>query len=62
MKIPAGERRNLTKRSLQTSLKAFGHAALRGCWGGAVIGLGELSRALALAGLIKRRRAPQSWR
>jgi glycosyltransferase involved in cell wall biosynthesis len=62
IKIPSGERRALAKRSLQTSLRAFGHAALRGCWGGAVIGVGELSRALALAGLIKRRRAPQSWR
>ena len=62
IKIPAAERRSLTKRSLQTSLRAFGHAAIQGCWGGAVIGLGELSRALALAGLIKRRRAPQSWR
>jgi len=62
VKIPAGERRILTRHSLQTSLRAFGHAAFRGCWGGAVVGIGELSRALALAGLIKRRRAPQSWR
>ncbi len=62
-KIPPHERRTLAKRSLQTSLRAFGHAAFRGCWGGAVVGLGELSRALALAGLIHRgRRVPQSWR
>ena len=60
-KIPAGERRVLTKHSLQTSLRAFGHAALRGCWGGAVVGIGELSRALALSGLVKRRRASRSW-
>jgi len=62
-KIPAHERRTLAKRSFQTSLRAFGHAAFRGCWGGAVVGLGELSRALALAGLIHRgRREPRSWR
>ena len=62
IKIPSGERRALAKRSLQTSLRAFGHAAFRGCWGGAVIGVGELSRALVLAGLVKRRRAPRNWR
>jgi glycosyltransferase involved in cell wall biosynthesis len=63
LKIPARERRILARRSLHTSLRAFGHALFRGCWGGAVIGLGELSRALALAGFVNRGpRAPESWR
>jgi hypothetical protein len=36
---------------------------LQRCWGGAVVGLGELSRALALAGVVNRRpRVPESWR
>lgn len=62
IKIPSGERRALARRSFETSFRAFGHAAVRRCWGGAVVGIGELSRALALTGLVKRRRAPQSWR
>jgi glycosyltransferase involved in cell wall biosynthesis len=63
LRISARERWNLAKRALKTSLRAFGHAALRGCWGGVVVGLGELSRALALAGLINRSpRVPESWR
>lgn len=63
LKIPVRERRTLARRSLHTSLRAFGHALFRGCWGGAVVGLGELSRALALAGLVNRgQRAPESWR
>ena len=61
--IPAGRRWALARRSLHTSLRAFGHAVLRRCWGGVVIGLGELSRALALAGLVNRGpRLPESWR
>ena len=63
LKIPARQRRNLARRSLHTSLRAFGHALFRGCWGGVVVGLGELSRALALAGFVNRGpRAPESWR
>jgi glycosyltransferase involved in cell wall biosynthesis len=63
LRIPAPERRRLAWRSLQTSMRAFGHAAFRRCWGGVVVGVGELSRALALAGLINRGpRVPQSWR
>jgi len=63
LRISAQERRNLAKRALKTSLRAFGHAAFRCCWGGVVVGMGELSRALALAGLINRGpRAPESWR
>jgi glycosyltransferase involved in cell wall biosynthesis len=63
LEIPARKRWTLAKRSLRTSLRAFGHAVLRRCWGGVVVGLGELSRALALAGLLHRgTRAPESWR
>jgi len=63
LRISARERWNLANRALRTSLRAFGHAAVQRCWGGVVIGLGELSRALALAGLINRApRAPESWR
>lgn len=63
LKIPARERRTLARRSLHTSLRAFGHALFQGCWGGLVVGLGELSRALALAGFVNRGpRAPESWR
>lgn len=61
--IPARERWSLARRSLHTSVRAFGHAVLRRCWGGVVVGIGELSRALALAGLLHRGpRAPESWR
>jgi len=53
----------LARRSLHTSVRAFGHAILRRCWGGVVIGLGEFARALALAGLLNRdQRVPESWR
>jgi len=63
LKIPARRRRLLTRYSLRTSFRAFGHAILRGCWGGVFVGLGELSKALALAGLVNREpRAPQTWR
>lgn len=63
LRIPARQRWILARRSLHTSLRAFGHAFFRGCWGGVVVGLGELSKALALAGLANRgRRLPQSWR
>ena len=63
LKIPARERRVLARRSLLTSLRAFGHALFQGCWGGVVVGLGELSMALALTGFVNRGpRAPESWR
>jgi glycosyltransferase involved in cell wall biosynthesis len=63
LKVPARECRALARRSLRTSLRAFGHAVLQRCWGGAVVGLGELSRALALAGVVNRGpRVPESWR
>ena len=63
LKIPARRRRLLTRSSLRTSFRAFGHAILRGCWGGVFVGLGELSKALALAGFVNREpRAPQTWR
>ena len=63
LKIPVSERWCLAKRSLHTSLRAFGHAVLHSCWGGVAVGLGELSKALALAGFVKRgARAPESWR
>jgi glycosyltransferase involved in cell wall biosynthesis len=63
LRIPLGRRLSLATQSLRTSLRAFGHAASQRCWGGVVVGLGELSRALALAGLINRgARVPESWR
>lgn len=63
LRLPAHKRRFLARRSLRTSFRAFGHAMLRGCWGGVVVGLGELSKALALCGLVNRgQRAPESWR
>lgn len=63
LKVPARRRRFLAICSLRTSFRAFGHAILRGCWGGVVVGLGELSKALALAGFVNREpRAPESWR
>jgi glycosyltransferase involved in cell wall biosynthesis len=63
LRIPARRRRLLTRCSLRTSFRAFGHAIFRGCWGGVVVGLGELSKALALAGFVNREpRAPESWR
>ena len=63
LRIPAHERWALARRSLRTSLRAFGHAGFRRCWGGVVVGLGELSTALALAGLVNRGpRVPESWR
>ena len=63
LKIPARKRWAVARRSLRTSLRAFGHALLQRCWGGLVVSLGELSTALALAGLVNRRpRVPGSWR
>ena len=63
LKIPARGRWALARLSLRTSLRAFGHAGLQRCWGGVVVGLGELSTALALAGMVNRGpRVPESWR
>ncbi|MBZ5696717.1 MAG: glycosyltransferase [Acidobacteriia bacterium] len=60
---PSRELLPMAARSLNTSVRAFGHAILQRCWGGAVVGVGELSKALALAGLINRgARVPGSWR
>jgi len=57
------ERLPLAMGSLKTSARAFGHTIFRGCWGGAVVGLSELSKALAIVGLINRgKRAAGSWR
>ncbi len=53
----------MAMQSLNTCVRAFAHAALERCWGGVVVGLGELSKAFALAGLINRgSRVPESWR
>ena len=63
LKIPATERWSLARSSLHTSLRAFAHALLRGCGGGVAVGLGELSKALALVGVSNRKpRVPESWR
>jgi glycosyltransferase involved in cell wall biosynthesis len=53
----------LAAESLKTALRGFAHASLQRCWGGVVVGVGELARALALVGLINRGdRVPESWR
>lgn len=63
LKIPLRKRLALAVQSLRTSLRAFGHAVWRRCWGGVVMGLGELSMALAVVGIINRgSRVPRSWR
>lgn len=63
IKISAEERSTLAKCSLRTSARAFGHALFQRCWGGAIVGAGELSKALALAGWIAPgARGAQSWR
>ncbi len=61
--LPVRERRALALLSLKTAARSFGHAIWRRCWGGVVVGFGELSRALALTGVINRgARVPESWR
>jgi glycosyltransferase involved in cell wall biosynthesis len=54
LRWPFSKRLMLAGRSLRTSLRAFLHAGLNQCWGGMVVALGELSRALALLGLLRR--------
>jgi len=54
---------SMVARSLSTAVRSFGHAFAQRCWGGVVVGVGELSKALALGGLINRGpRVPESWR
>lgn len=61
MKLPFRERLAIAGGLLATSLRAFGHAVRQFCWGGVIVGLGELSAALALVGLIHHRtRFPES--
>jgi len=62
VKTRARERVSMAVHSLGTSLRAFGHAVFRRCWGGVVVGVSELSKGLALVGLINRAaRVPRSW-
>jgi glycosyltransferase involved in cell wall biosynthesis len=62
VKTPFRERLAMAAHSFGTSVRAFCHAIVRGCWGGVVVSSGELSNALALVGLINRAaRAPRSW-
>ena len=61
--IGSRERIPMAALSLKTSVRAFGHAVLRRCWGGVIVGVGELSKALSIAGVINRGpRVPESWR
>jgi len=63
LKIALRPRLQLAAQSLNTCARAFGHAGVQRCWGGVVVAVGELSRALALAGVINRGpRIPESWR
>jgi glycosyltransferase involved in cell wall biosynthesis len=55
LRWPFSKRLVLAGRSLRTSLRAFLHAGFGLCWGGMVVALGELSRALALLGLLHRK-------
>jgi glycosyltransferase involved in cell wall biosynthesis len=63
LELPSRERQALAWLGAKNCVRGLGHALLRGCWGGVVIGAGELSKALALMGLTHRgdRRA-ESWR
>jgi glycosyltransferase involved in cell wall biosynthesis len=62
-KLPSGWRFYMACQSFRTCVRAFGHAVWGGCWGGIVVGFGELARALAVIGLINRgARTPESWR
>ena len=63
LRWPFSKRLVMAARSLRTSFRALLHAAGSRCWGGVVVALGELSRALALVGLLHRdARAPQPAR
>ena len=60
LRWPFSKRLAMAARSLRTSSRALIHAVCRRCWGGVVIALGELSRALALIGVLRRdARGPQ---
>jgi glycosyltransferase involved in cell wall biosynthesis len=53
----------MVAQSLSTAVRSFGHAFVQRCWGGVVVGVGELAKALALGGIIHRGpRVPESWR
>jgi len=63
LRLPTRDRRIFATSSLRTSLRSLGHAMIRRCYGGAVIGVGELSRALAIVGVLNRgSRVGGSWR
>ncbi len=63
LRLPVRERRTFAMSSLRTSIRGLGHAMIRGCYGGIVVSVGELSRALALVGVLNRgSRMPESWR
>lgn len=63
LRWPFSKRLAMAARSLATSGRAFVHAGARRCWGGVVVALGELSRALALMGFFHSDvRAPQPAR
>src|SRR5262249_28879266 len=44
LNVSRHERMRMAFRSLHTSFRAFGHAVWQLCWGGLVVGIGELSR------------------
>ena len=63
LRWPFSKRLAMAARSLRTSFRALLHAVRRRCWGGVVIALGELSRALALIGVLRQdAREPQPAR
>jgi glycosyltransferase involved in cell wall biosynthesis len=63
MQMPRNQRLRLASRALITSARAFIHAFIRRCWGGVVVGTGEVANAMAVVGLINRQpRHANSWR
>ena len=63
LQMPWSERLRLVRCGVITSARAFAHAAIRRCWGGVIVGLGELSQAMAVVGIINRgHRQAESWR
>ena len=58
LRWPFSKRLSMAGRALRTFTRALLHAGFSRCWGGIVVALGELSRALALLGVMDREGAP----
>ncbi len=63
IKMPLKQRLSLALKATKLSARALGHGVTRLCWGGVVIGVGELSKAISLVGLTSRGdRKAENWR